>query len=224
MEEGVDAGVVCLKNMKLKVPGHKIEIDESDKVFLSKFASSDLLGLLGGDWIKLWRWNNLLRISKRIKSICEKNKLDPKEVAPKFLQQFFEQASLEEEETLQEMWANLLLNESLKRDTNIFYINILKELEYNEAELLRFLFKNFAGDKEITFDGNKILKNIPKISENKFDIIIEKLYSFKLLKPIKMTGISAGGGNPSLDTTRAFNFTTMGINFCEKVTEAIVKK
>ncbi|QQS69410.1 hypothetical protein IPP75_05880 [Candidatus Saccharibacteria bacterium] len=111
--------------MKLKTPAIEGEINKEDYDFLQKFAGSDLLGLLGGDWIKLWRWNNLINIAGRVRRKCEESNLDPNRVSPKFLSQFFEESSLEENEILQEMWANLLVNRSVNPSTNNYYITIL---------------------------------------------------------------------------------------------------
>jgi hypothetical protein len=201
--------------MKLKIPGHEIEIDKDDKEFLSKFSKTDIAGLLGGDWIKYWRWNNLLKILQKVKQKAKENNLEPNEITPKFLQGFFENASLEENQTIQEMWASLLLSKSVDKDVNYFYINVLKELEPVDAKVLYLLFS--TGDKKIDteFNGNKVAKAVD-ITINELDVIIEKLYSFNLLKPGKFRMIRAGDTSPPSDTTKIFRFSDLGLDFCKK--------
>jgi len=202
--------------MKIKIPGHEIEIDEADKEYLSKISKSNLLGLLGGDWIKYWRWVNLQKILQKVKKKSDELSLDLVQVPEKFLQEFFEQSSLEKDETLQEMWTNLLLNKCTGKMVNIFYLNILKEMEPNEAIILNLLFKQSNKNDEVEFDGEKVISVSSNVAEVEFDTIIEKFYSFRLLKPGKLQSIRMGGGSPSLDTTKTFSFTKLGLDFCQK--------
>lgn len=209
--------------MKLKTPAIEGEINKEDYDFLQKFAGSDLLGLLGGDWIKLWRWNNLINIAGRVRRKCEESNLDPNRVSPKFLSQFFEESSLEENEILQEMWANLLVNRSVNPSTNNYYITILKNLEPVEASMINLLFSQSNESYETSYDFNKVLVGSREsITKEQLAVLIQKLYSFNILRPPIIQGISMGPYPPALETIEVFRFSEMGIDFCKACT-AVVK-
>jgi hypothetical protein len=205
--------------MKLKLPFLEGEINKDDYVFLQKISSSDFVGLIGGDWIKHWRWNNLLKIANKVRTKCEERGLNPSAVAPKFLSQFFEASSLEENETLQEMWANLLINRSVDPKTNNYYITILENLEPQEAELINLLFGQSNNDVSTTFDFDKVLNaNTGTITKEQLAVMVQKLYSFNILRPPITQGIQMGLYPPALETIEAFRFSEMGIDFCKNCT------
>jgi hypothetical protein len=205
--------------MKLSIPGQvEVEIDNADYSVLQKIANSDFVGLIGADWLKLWRWNNLTKIAEKVRKKCEKSDLDPKQVAPKFINQFFESASLEEDETIQEMWANLLLNKSINNKINTFYIQILKELEPQEAEILNGLFKVYNGNTNSTFVFDKVMQvfNINKIE---LEVMVQKLYGFNIFRPPLMSGIMVSKYPIAVETMDNFRFSEMGVDFLKKCNE-----
>jgi hypothetical protein len=208
-----------LFEMKLKLPHVEGEIDKDDYDFLQKISQSDLVGLIGGDWIKLWRWNNLVKIAGKVRSKCEELGVDPKVVSPKFLSQFFEDASLEEDETLQEMWANLLINRSMDPKTNYYYITILRNLEPQEAQLIQQLFSQSNNSIQTTFDFTKVLAaNTANMTYEQLAVLVQKLYSFNILRPPMLENVAFGEYSPALETTQIFRFSEMGIDFCKNCT------
>lgn len=206
--------------MKLKLTQIEGEINKDDYDFLQKISSSNLVGLLGGDWIKEWRWKNLVKIAERVRIKCKESGLNPNQVAPKFLSQFFEESSLEEDETLQDMWANLLLNRSADPTTNSYYITILKNLEPIEAELINMLFSQSDMSHETSFDFMKVLAAAgSNVTQEQLAVLIQKLYSFNILRPPITQGIKMGPYPPALETIEVFRFSEMGIDFCKVCTE-----
>jgi|GEM_PF-5624318 len=202
--------------MKLKLPEIEGEINKEDYDFLQKISSSDLVGLIGGDWIKEWRWNNLVKIAERVRRKCDQKGLNPKQVSPKFLSQFFESSSLEENETLQEMWANLLINRSIDSKTNSYYISILQNLEPTEAELINMLFGQSDNSHETSFDFDKVLTaSQGSVTREQLAVMIQKLYSFNILRPPINEGVFMGPYPAALETIQAFRFSEMGIDFCK---------
>lgn len=102
----------------------------------------NLIGLAGGDKMKVWRLQNLI-------SICEKSRKNNPNINienidkdKKFAIQFIEKASLEENEIMQEVWANLLSNQ-LKRNINVSYIEILSQLSNEDVLVLNSLCNKF---------------------------------------------------------------------------------
>ena len=70
--------------VKIKIPGQiEAEINEADYSFLQKIADSKFVGLVGGDWIQLWRWNNLTKIAEKVRKRCDELHLNPQLVAPR---------------------------------------------------------------------------------------------------------------------------------------------
>lgn len=208
--------------MKLKVPGFEGEINKDDYDFLQSISSSDLIGLIGGDWIKMWRWNNLANIARIFREKCEKMNIDPRKVSPKFLSEFFESSSLEDDESLQDMWANLLLSRSSNPATNVYYIMILKNLEPLEAQLINMLFGQSNDSHETQFDFHGVIAaSQGTITENQLAVLIQKLYSFNILRPPLSKGIAMGPYAPALETIMSFRFSEMGIDFCKSCMQEV---
>jgi hypothetical protein len=159
------------------------------KDFLQKIIgpSVDELGLLFSDNVKLWRLKNQIRNLEKVKKIVEDGKIDIKQVNLKVLIPYLEGVSLEEDETLQDLWANLFTNyiDTSKNLTINVYPNILKQLSTNEVTILRFLQKN--GNK-LTTSGYKTNKEINFTSEE-----IANLERLGLIKEV--LEISQYGGN-----------------------------
>lgn len=209
--------------VKIKIPGQiEAEINEADYSFLQKIADSKFIGLVGGDWIQLWRWNNLTKIAEKVRKRCEDLHLNPQLVAPKFIKEFFESASLEEDGDIQEMWANLLLNKSVGQGVNIHYLNMLKSLEPREGRLLSALFAQSNNSTDTEFIFNNLLNAFSEYDEIGLRVMVYKLYGFNIFRPPLMRGIGMGGPNgvfaPAVETTDSFRFSEMGLDFCKKCT------
>ncbi|MBB4118110.1 hypothetical protein GGR32_000382 [Mesonia hippocampi] len=138
------------------------------KDFLQKLIgpSVDELGLLFSDNVKLWRLKNQIRNLEKVKKIVDEEKIDIKQVNLKVLIPYLEGVSLEEDETLQDLWAKLFTNyiDTSKNLTINVYPNILKQLSTNEVTILRFLqsngnkltFKGYNANKEIKFTSEEL--------------------------------------------------------------------
>lgn len=96
--------------------------------------TAEELGLLIKDQISLWRFNNQVKILTKAKLICEKNNISVKAISPKLLCPYLEHASLEDNDELQEKWANLLANmvNSDKNIQNHVFPYILSQLSIDE--------------------------------------------------------------------------------------------
>ena len=82
------------------------------KDFVDKLISPTVseIGLLLADNVKYLCGKNQVNILLKAKAYVEKNKIDIKQVPLKILVPFLENASLEEDETLQDKWAIMLAN------------------------------------------------------------------------------------------------------------------
>jgi hypothetical protein len=107
----------------------------------------------GGDilteWIDVqfrpWRLKNLLRSLEKTNEILVQYGAEPRPISNhKLLSEFFNGASLEVDETLQQLWAGLLATALQGRETHPAYPGILKQIASSEAKILNVLFLNGA--------------------------------------------------------------------------------
>ncbi len=119
------------------------------KGFVEKLvgASIEETGLLLADNIKLIRFKNQLKILSKAQKIVEERDINIKQISLKALVPLLEYSSLEDDETLQEKWTNLLVNFI---DVNEKYVStifpfILNQLSSKEViELDRIYLTNMA--------------------------------------------------------------------------------
>lgn len=106
------------------------------KGFVEKLVNPSVeeLGLLIKDRISFWRFSNQVKILNKAKNICEKNNISIKSISPKILCPYLENASLEEDEELQDKWAALLVNmvDSNENVQNHVFPYILSQLSKEE--------------------------------------------------------------------------------------------
>jgi len=116
---------------------------ELAKEFLGKLVSPTIeeVGLLLSDHVKYFRFKNQVRILLKAKSYVEEKKVPLKTIPTKVLVPLLENASLEDDETLQDKWAKMLANmvDSEKNLQNKIFPYILSQLSIEEFEELKEL-------------------------------------------------------------------------------------
>lgn len=104
------------------------------------------LGNMMKDKVRVWRLNNILKVLEKSKGKFDFSNDNIQLTAnPKVALAIIENASNEENDDLQEMWAGLFnssLSETGKSDDAIIYVNILKQLTIAEAKLLMYICEN----------------------------------------------------------------------------------
>ncbi|RDK84655.1 Abi-alpha family protein [Marinirhabdus gelatinilytica] len=115
------------------------------KEFLNKLMgpSVEEVGLLVSDNIRVWRFKNQIRLLNNVEKYIKKKKIKPKKVPLKILLPLLENASLEEEPLLNEMWENLLINyiDSSKNLNSIIFPKILSQLSTEDVIVLKKIRK-----------------------------------------------------------------------------------
>lgn len=172
------------------------------------------------DTVRYWRWCNQINILKKVKGKIESEGLNVKKVPLRVLVPLIENSSLEEEEGMQERWANLLANAAAgKCEVNPNWIEILKELSPVEANMLDNIYNfaktetNYGKRKTLQYDKKKVME-IFSLSEEKADLILENLFRLNLCQPPASHGGASIGGFPfMIKTTDVFEFTVFGFNF-----------
>jgi hypothetical protein len=101
------------KNLKIDISSTAIEkgIDVA-KTFLEKLImpSIDEVGLLIKENVAYWRFKNQVKMLNKAQKYCLENNITPKSISLKLLCPLLDNASLEEDEFLQDKWVVLLSN------------------------------------------------------------------------------------------------------------------
>lgn len=149
------------------------KVVDSATGFLSSIVkpAAQELGLLLKDHVTLWRFNNQVRILNKAKAACEKNNISPKSISPKLLVPLLENASLEDNEILQDKWANLLANlvDSKQNIENHVFPYLLSQLSIQEFECLEEAL--IRESKALT----KLNAKIEKIKSTMTPVELEKI-------------------------------------------------
>jgi hypothetical protein len=107
------------------------------------------IGAIFGDKLRVYRVKNLISTMRKTERILREAGLPPNAVPPRLLLPIIETSSVEENETLQEMWAGLLATASHESDSvSPSFVETLKQLTPYEARYLERIF-----DKEANFVG-----------------------------------------------------------------------
>lgn len=214
--------------MKISIPKQEYEVNPEDLGAVEKFLSSIIPGFVKEfscvlqDAVKGWRARNMVRILIKTKEVVEKSGLTQQELSGKFFVQALEKASMEDDENLQDRWAALLSNASTGRArADIKFVNILSELEADEAKLLAVLHAEQItkkSDKEYVFSSEKAgdAFNIPI---KRIKVMVDHFYRLGICGAPAMTSISTGDKDthPSLKTNMLFTFTDLGLDFLDSV-------
>ena len=107
------------------------------------------------DNVKIWRLNNQIRNLGKVKKIVEEHHIDIKQVNVKVLLPYLEGVSLEEDETLQNMWANLFVNYidvSVNLASNV-YPSVLSQISTQEVRILTELKSEYS--RELAVDRSR---------------------------------------------------------------------
>ncbi len=168
-----------------------VEAGSSDLArFLGKAlgtAAEDTVGLLGGDYLHELRLRNLDKISRKTEEILRKRGVeDPEPIGPKALLPALEAASEESDETLQDMWAELLANSmDPNKDTSLrrVFIETLKQFEPIEALVLQ---KIAQSEREAGLDVLR-LREALTMRETQVFVTVDRLVDLEVLR-IKGSG------------------------------------
>jgi hypothetical protein len=102
---------------------------------------ADEIGLLMADKIKVYRVTNWVKVVQKTEKILAEAHLSPNAVPTRLFLPILEGASIEDDETLQNLWAGLLGSASEQRDSlSPSFIETLKQLSPGEARALDGFF------------------------------------------------------------------------------------
>ena len=108
---------------------------------------------IGGMWqdaLRVRRLKRLVNHFRRVQEILDEVPSQPHRVSERVWVAVLEGASLEDEDVLQQKWANLLANASLSRDgVPPAYAHILPQLSLMEVKILDAMYRDVAFTKLI---------------------------------------------------------------------------
>lgn len=167
------------KEFKIDISSTAIESSiELAKDFVGRLVNPSVeeLGLLIKDKISYWRFSNQIKILNKAKLICEKNNVSIKSISPKLLCPYLENASLEDNDDLQDKWAALLVNmvDSKKNVQNHVFPYILSQLSKEEFD---FLESNVNNKNMMILNLKNELTLFLETKEEKEKIISSKIES-----------------------------------------------
>lgn len=153
------------------------------KGFVKKLTGGSIeeAGLLFADKIRLRRLSNQIKILNKAKLIAQNNNIDVKQINLKILVPLLDYCSLEEEETLQEKWANLIANYADAKNIyeSTIFPYILSQLSTNEILILEDIYRDDMSSAML----NKIdYNNLIRLG------ILEKQLPIPKLKNLLMSG------------------------------------
>lgn len=213
--------------MKISVPKQEFEVNPEDLTAVEQFLSKIAPGFVkefGGvlsDSVKGWRARNMIKILTRTKVLIEQSGLSQQELSGKFFVQAIEKASVEDDDTLQEKWAQLLSSAvSGKVQQDVKYISILSELSSIEVKLLDAISKGQVQSTprvpEFIYSAEKVTEYL-KISSVATKIMIDNFYRLNICHAPAMDGITVGSQKALVRTNETFTFTDLGRAFLSAV-------
>jgi hypothetical protein len=156
--------------------------------FISKFVEGPL-GQISGiveDRLKYMRMDNQLSLIEKSNRKLIRYGLEPNKVIPlKLAIPLLEYSSLEDEDYLQEVWANLLVNAGTSQsgiDVKMIYVEILKGLSSLEVQILKTVYTFQCEDyhkgivtKDLPFKVDTFPKGFGSVSDDRSPPISEDL-------------------------------------------------
>jgi len=107
--------------------------------------AAEEIGLSLRDSVQAWRLKRQIRLFEQVKHICEIAGIKPQAVKMPLLFEIMEKGSLEEDDELQDIWANMLANAADPKRTSLVttaFPEILKQLCRDEVVFLNGRFPN----------------------------------------------------------------------------------
>lgn len=154
-----------------KATGKAIDASRELGGFISKILGGGLqeLGESFRAWCGYYRYTQLLKIRDKVESIHKRRQVEAKliPIPPKYAIPIIENASLEDDEAIQDLWTGLIVNAtdpSKRLKINKIYIDIISSLEPLDAMILKFLSKQgwnvIAGSHSPGFNAERISQEL----------------------------------------------------------------
>lgn len=140
-----------------------VEATQKMLSFLAKMFDEPIETTVGmiGDKLKFIRWQRQLRMADEVSKILRQRGVDKtRPIPPKFAISMLEQASLEEQDELQDIWCNLIANSldpNFNSEIRYAFIEIIKGLTPLDSKILYFVYDQVLN--KVSFCEDKTLKH-----------------------------------------------------------------
>ncbi|RTY89640.1 Abi-alpha family protein [Flavobacterium sp. GT3R68] len=127
-------------------------LDKTEKLMTKLFGPSiKEFGEIFADNVRFRRLKNQVRILNKTRELLDKNGLEPRELNLKTIVPLIEKSSVEEDELLQDKWANLIAKISTSPENGLEprLINTLSSLSSLEAKILDFIHEDFYVQQQL---------------------------------------------------------------------------
>lgn len=216
----IEVGILGVGNVSAEVT------DENSKRvggFLKKICGDMIIDGVGlaHDRLRFFRWKNTVKLQERAEKILKDRGVgNTRQIPPKLALPLLEEASMEDNDSLQDLWARLLANSmdpsravTLQRS----YISVLSELLPLEAMILNAVVSEFSRsgkrNSEIHFSRELLAKNLNK-PVLEVDASLHNLLRLGCIMPgiVTVSGISLGGQSPTAyKGTELFHVSPFGV-------------
>lgn len=210
-----------------------LETTEKLGTFVAKVFNEPIRDAVGiiGDRLRFMRWERQVRLADKVNEILsQRGTTETRAVPPKLALPILENASLEDNDELQDLWAKLLANSmdpNFTEETRYAYLEIIKSLNPLDVRILN-AFYNSLSEPEIDW-ANITKYNIPKeqicemlsISTKDYEVSMYNLFRVQCLGPAIITGGVAIGTPTGIEQLTAYKgidavvMTPLGKNFIE---------
>jgi len=208
-----------------------LEIADKAGSFLAKVFKEPAYEISGiiHDKLRFIRWKNMVRMSEEVDKILkEKQVTSTRTVQLKMALPILEEASLEDDPSLQSLWNHLLanaMNPDFNDEIRYGFIDMIKNITGIEARILSELYNSLERDDRLlplnhihkySFKEENIIMNL-QISPDLYAISINNLMRMQLLSPaVFKGGMSIGGEAVTIfKGIEAVTMTPLGVKFVE---------
>ena len=204
--------------------------------FLSKALGEPIEEAIGmiGDKLKFMRWERQIRLIDKVEEISQNRKIIGKEIPipPKLFIPIMENASLEDNNTLQDIWARIIVSsqdEKTSKNVRVAYIDIIKQLEDVDVmflDKLYYWYQDYTKQNNIldenfytklTFSKDNIIKSLD-LSEFEYQSIVDNLMRVRCIRSEIKIITSIMAGNEAMTIDKGYNslqLTALGVNFIQ---------
>ncbi len=209
-----------------------LEVSEKVGGFVAKVLGEPIEQAVGilGDKLKYMRWERQVRLVECVEEINKKRDNLGKEipVAPKLALPIIENASLEEDDSLQDLWVKLLASSQINnRNLKVrsAFIDLIKQLESRDVEFLDEIYKGTihelrgrSGAKTRINFTKKYFMDYLSLSEKEYENIVDNLMRIRCIKSELMVFDSMTVNGESATFDKGYDsicLTELGVNFIE---------
>lgn len=188
------------------------------------------VGMLA-DKVKYMRYVRAVEFADKVEKIHRARGVgeDTKPVAPKIALPIIENATLEDNDILHDLWAKLLANAmdpNLAMNINRVHVSLLKEMEAIDVHILNVVFtdkiSNFSNEalSAVRFSKAKITQAL-NLPEQMIEISLLNLMRLGCIKPGIVTGGVSMGSMPITiyEGTTNFHLSDLGVSLCSAVSD-----